>query len=64
MGYYDANPSVEHTKTLTPVSPLQERGQRSYSPGLGRWVSREPDDGPIGLWEAPTTGRAQSRLHH
>jgi RHS repeat-associated protein len=33
-------------KTHTPLSRLQERGLRYYSPGLGRWVSRDP----IGEW--------------
>jgi RHS repeat-associated protein len=36
-------------KTHTPVLRLQGRGSRYYSPGLGRWISRDPieeDGGP------------------
>ena len=29
-------------KTHVPGSPVKERGHRFYSPGLGRWVSRDP----------------------
>ena len=29
-------------KTHTPASQVQERGLRFYSPGLGRWVNRDP----------------------
>ena len=33
---------VATPKTHTPFSRVQERGLRFYSPGLGRWVSRDP----------------------
>ena len=57
MGYFlttepkDAVPgnSLATPKTHTPLSQVQERGLRSYSPGLGRWMSRDPieeDGGP------------------
>lgn len=50
MGYFliseaeDAVPakSLATPKTHTPLSQVQERGLRFYSPGLGRWVSRDP----------------------
>jgi RHS repeat-associated protein len=39
-------------KTHTPDSRLQERGQRYYSPSLGRWLSRDPikERGGINLY--------------
>jgi hypothetical protein len=50
MGYYDtpepeAAPRViscASLKTHTPGSPVKERGHRYYSPGMGRWCSRDP----------------------
>ena len=34
--------SLASPKTHVPLSRLQERGQRFYSPQLGRWCSRDP----------------------
>jgi RHS repeat-associated protein len=34
--------SLTTPKTHTPLSRLQKRGQRYYSPSLGRWLSRDP----------------------
>ena len=49
MGYHLttslARPSARShasPKTHTPGSRLQERGHRFYSPGVGRWVGRDP----------------------
>ena len=50
MGYFLASSlenawpanSVVSLKTHTPFSRVQERGLRYYSPGLGRWVNRDP----------------------
>ena len=49
MGYYTSEPeaaprviSCASPKTHTPASPVKERGHRFYSPGLGRWSSRDP----------------------
>ena len=60
MGYHlsidiaqDRNSTFGHflgiPKTHTPVSRLQGRGHRYYSPGLGRWISRDPI-GEMGGW--------------
>ena len=50
MGYYLATTSAGRKrmsgdlsvapKTHTPDPPVQERGSRSYSPALGRWISK------------------------
>ena len=49
MGYFlttspDRPPTrpLVSPKTHTPGSPVKERGSRFYSPGLGRWSSRDP----------------------
>lgn len=50
MGYYSTSEpenavparSLVRPKTHTPFSQVQERGQRYYSPGVGRWVNRDP----------------------
>jgi len=49
MGYFlstspDRPPTQPYVdpKTHTPLPQVQERGLRCYSPGLGRWVSRDP----------------------
>jgi len=52
MGYFlisEAEDAVTATslatpKTHTPFPRMQERGLRFYSPGLGRWTSRDPVD--------------------
>ena len=56
MGYFlttssDRPPARSHVgpKTHTPGLQVQERGLRFYSPGLGRWASRDPADEQAGL---------------
>jgi RHS repeat-associated protein len=34
--------SFASPKTHTPLSRLEERGRRFYSPEVGRWVNRDP----------------------
>jgi len=52
MGYYytsepEAAPGViscASPKTHTPGSPVKERGHRYYSPSIGRWTARDPQE--------------------
>jgi RHS repeat-associated protein len=61
----NAAPACSHVgpKTHTPLLRVKERGSRSYSPGLGRWVNRDPAEESLGglnlhgfLRNAPTLG--------
>jgi RHS repeat-associated protein len=59
MGYFlttSPDPSLARPlaspKTHTPLSRVEERGRRYYSPEVGRWLSRDPlgENGGIGLY--------------
>ena len=72
MGYHlsidiaqDRNSTFGHflgiPKTHTPVSRLQGRGHRYYSPSLGRWLNRDPI-GELAFFSRYAQGRSRGDI--